>query len=58
MYLIEKFNDFIHLKHVFVEMAPPAMQLCPYFLPSHCTLFSTFLLTYFRYQLIDPLGFS
>ena len=30
MYIIEKFNDYIHLKHVVVEMVPPTMQLCPF----------------------------
>lgn len=58
MYLIEKFNGYIHLKNVFVEIVPPMMQLCQFLWPSPCTRFWTFLMAYFEYQLVDPLGFS
>ena len=57
--MIEKFNDYIlHLKHVIVEMAPPAMQFFPFLWTSPCTPFWTFLLAYFWYELIHILRFS
>lgn len=35
-----KFNhDYMHLKHIVVEMTPPMMQLCPFLWPSHSALF-------------------
>ena len=49
LYIIEKINDFIHLKHV-VDMNPLAMQLCPFPWPSPCTLSWSSLLTYFKYH--------
>ena len=58
MYIILKINDFIHLNHVVVGMAPPTMQLCPFPWPSPYTLFWTSLLAHFTYHLVHPLGFS
>ena len=58
MYIILRINDFIHLKHVTVEMAPHAMQLCPFPWQYSCTRFWTSLPTHFTYHLVHSLGFS